>query len=155
MTDAMVATTINVNAVDFEVDGIGATLNLNIAPDAPLGGLTVVGGATTAGNIGGVDMPEGEIDVNATNGAVATINLDDINIADSNSLGINLTNDGSVDSGFVIEDFSEPRRGDPKAKPGDFRHRGMFTAPYVRIKARRKTLVEQESSAPSIWIPES
>ena len=107
MTDAMVATTINVNAVDFEVDGIGATLNLNIAPDAPLGGLTVVGGATTAGNIGGVDMPEGEIDVNATNGAVATINLDDINIADSNSLGINLTNDGSVDSGFVIEDLND------------------------------------------------
>lgn len=57
-------------------------------------------------------------------------------------------------SGFVIEDFSEPRRGDPKAKPGDFRHRGMFTAPYVRIKARRKSLVEQEASAPSIWIPE-
>lgn len=56
-------------------------------------------------------------------------------------------------SGFVIEDLSEPRRGDPKAKPGDFRHRGMFTAPYVRIKARRKNAVDQPSTVPTIWTP--
>lgn len=56
--------------------------------------------------------------------------------------------------GFLIEDLSEPRRGDPKAKPGDFRHRGMFVAPYVRIKARRRTQEQQQASAPGIWVPE-
>ena len=59
-------------------------------------------------------------------------------------------------SGFVIEDLSEPRRGDPKAKPGDFRHRGMFTAPYVRIKARRKSREETDkSNGQTIWIPDA
>ncbi len=59
-------------------------------------------------------------------------------------------------SGFVIEDLSEPRRGDPKAKPDDFRHRGMFTAPYVRMKARRKARDEiTESSGQTIWTPDS
>lgn len=58
-------------------------------------------------------------------------------------------------SGFLIEDLSEPRRGDPKAKPGDFRHRGMFTAPYVRIKARRWKSVDEEDPAQRIWIPEA
>ncbi len=58
-------------------------------------------------------------------------------------------------SGFVIEDLSEPRRGDPKAKPGDFRHRGMFTAPYVRIKARRRETMQEPAAQPAIWIPET
>lgn len=57
--------------------------------------------------------------------------------------------------GFVIEDLREPRRGDPKAKAGDFRHRGMFTAPYVRIKARRRKVHEFKESAPAIWTPDS
>ena len=107
MTDAMVATTINVNAIDFEVDGVGATLNLNIAPDAPLGGLTVVGGSTTAGNEGGVAASEGEIDVELTGGGQATINLGDINIADSDSLGVNLTDDGTVGGGFIINGLDD------------------------------------------------
>lgn len=57
-------------------------------------------------------------------------------------------------AGFVIEDLVEPRRGDPQAKPGHFRHRGMYVAPYVRLKARR---IESraELDAPRIWIPET
>ncbi|MCA8997914.1 MAG: class I SAM-dependent methyltransferase [Planctomycetaceae bacterium] len=57
-------------------------------------------------------------------------------------------------AGFVIEDLTEPLRGDPKAKPGSFRHRGMYVAPYVRIKARR--ISERAAGAhPLIWIPDS
>ena len=56
-------------------------------------------------------------------------------------------------SGFVIEDLSEPRRGDAKARPGDFRHRGMFVAPFVRIKARRRTVTPDISGAVRIWTP--
>lgn len=102
MTDMGVMTTINVNAVDFEVDGVGAMLNLNIAPDAPLGGLTVLNGATTAGNEAGAPADEGEIDVQLTGGAQATINLGDINVDDSDSLGINLTDDDNAAGGFTI-----------------------------------------------------
>ena len=40
-------------------------------------------------------------------------------------------------SGFVIEDLIEPFHAAPDAAPGDFGHRSRFTAPYVRIKARR------------------
>lgn len=102
MTDLNMATTIGVNAIDFEVDGAGATLDLNIAPANGLGGLTVVGGSTTAGNQAGAPALEGEIDVELTGGAQATINLGDINIANSDSLGINLTDDGNVAGGFII-----------------------------------------------------
>jgi len=57
-------------------------------------------------------------------------------------------------AGFVIEDIVEPRRGDPAARPGNFRHRGMYAAPYVRIKGRRvRQKVAPHGSA--IWIPES
>lgn len=57
-------------------------------------------------------------------------------------------------AGFIIEDLREPRRGDPKAQPGHFRHRGMFVAPYVRIKARRIRTPAPET-APRIWMPDS
>lgn len=42
-------------------------------------------------------------------------------------------------TGFVIEDLLEPRHADALAEPGDFGHRGRYIAPYVRIKARRKS----------------
>ncbi len=60
---------------------------------------------------------------------------------------------GLCKSGFVIEDLVEPRRGDPHARPGHFKHRGMFVAPYVRLKARRVETT-QELDAPRIWVPE-
>jgi SAM-dependent methyltransferase len=61
---------------------------------------------------------------------------------------------GLCRAGFVIEDVVEPRRGDPRAKPGDFKHRGMFVAPFVRIKARRIAApVAPEVSR--LWVPDS
>ncbi len=57
-------------------------------------------------------------------------------------------------SGFVIEDLREPLRADKSAEPGNFRHRGCYVAPYLRIKARR---VQREDnwteSSQSIWTP--
>jgi SAM-dependent methyltransferase len=56
-------------------------------------------------------------------------------------------------AGFVIEDLVEPRRGDPRAKPGHFRHRGMFVPPYVRLKARRVGAKETIRGRSAIWTP--
>jgi SAM-dependent methyltransferase len=44
---------------------------------------------------------------------------------------------GMCRAGFVIEDLTEPRHADPQAAPGTFKHRSLFVAPYVRVKARR------------------
>ena len=61
---------------------------------------------------------------------------------------------GLCRAGFVIEDLVEPKRGNPDAKPGHFRHRGMFVAPYVRMKARRITdRNSMTGGAPTIWTP--
>jgi SAM-dependent methyltransferase len=63
---------------------------------------------------------------------------------------------GLCRAGFVIEDLTEPRRGDPQARPGHFRHRGRYVPPYVRIKARR--IREQRGSyweRSPIWTPVS
>lgn len=57
-------------------------------------------------------------------------------------------------SGFVIEDLVEPRRGDPHARPGSFRHRGMYVAPYLRIKARRLGESLAPTGTSTIWVPE-
>ena len=40
-------------------------------------------------------------------------------------------------SGFVIEDLREPYKGDWNAAPGTRGYRGLYVAPYVRLKARR------------------
>lgn len=57
-------------------------------------------------------------------------------------------------AGFYLEDLREPKRGDAKAQPGDFRHRGCFIPPYVRMKARRKKRSELPSKSKStIWTP--
>lgn len=60
---------------------------------------------------------------------------------------------GLCHAGFVIEDLSEPRRGDLKARPGHFRHRGRFVPPYVRIKARRTRQQRSVAGASTIWTP--
>jgi SAM-dependent methyltransferase len=57
-------------------------------------------------------------------------------------------------AGFVIEDLREPLRADRTAQPGDFRHRGRFFPPYVRIKARRRQRAETKTSNP-LWTPKS
>jgi len=56
-------------------------------------------------------------------------------------------------SGFVLEDFREPPRADPQALPGNFRHRGCYTPPYVRLKARRVATAEAAHAHPQIWTP--
>jgi SAM-dependent methyltransferase len=56
-------------------------------------------------------------------------------------------------AGFVIEDLREPFRGDRTAKPGDYRHRGLFIPPYVRLKARRVADSEPERPAAKLWTP--
>lgn len=60
---------------------------------------------------------------------------------------------GLCHAGFVLEDLVEPRRGDSQAVPGDFRHRGMFAAPYVRLKARRANR-EPEAATSRLWLPQ-
>jgi SAM-dependent methyltransferase len=60
---------------------------------------------------------------------------------------------GLCRAGFVLEDLVEPRRGDPRAEPGNYRHRGMYVAPYVRLKARRVDRPEAEPGRGAIWIP--
>jgi len=40
-------------------------------------------------------------------------------------------------AGFVIEDLVEPVHSKPNAPMGSFAHHSTYTAPYVRIKARR------------------
>lgn len=62
---------------------------------------------------------------------------------------------GLCRAGFVIEDFTEPRRADPRAKPGHFRHRGRFVPPYLRIKARRVRERRTIPQTATIWTPES
>lgn len=54
-------------------------------------------------------------------------------------------------NGFVIEDLREPLRGHPSAQPGNFRHRGRFVAPYVRLKARRCR--GDQDKVPELWTP--
>ncbi|MEW4528995.1 class I SAM-dependent methyltransferase [Maioricimonas sp. JC845] len=60
---------------------------------------------------------------------------------------------GLCRSGFVIEDLVEPRRGVPTAKPGDYRHRGMYIAPYLRLKARRVAARPVLDDRSPIWTP--
>jgi SAM-dependent methyltransferase len=42
-------------------------------------------------------------------------------------------------AGFWIEDLVEPLHARKDAEPGTFSHRSQFVAPYVRVKARRRT----------------
>ena len=55
--------------------------------------------------------------------------------------------------GFVIEDLTEPYRGDPQAPVGSWRHRGLFVAPYLRMKARRLPREAGTNSGPQLWTP--
>jgi SAM-dependent methyltransferase len=44
---------------------------------------------------------------------------------------------GICRAGFAIEDVLEPLHAKPQAEGGDFAHRALYVAPYVRLKARR------------------
>ncbi|MBX3440262.1 MAG: class I SAM-dependent methyltransferase, partial [Planctomycetaceae bacterium] len=58
-------------------------------------------------------------------------------------------------AGFVLEDLVEPCRADPRARPGHFRHRGRYVAPYVRLKARRIRSTRGIPGTQAIWTPGS
>jgi SAM-dependent methyltransferase len=59
---------------------------------------------------------------------------------------------GLCRAGFVIEDLREPFRGDESAPVGHYKHRGLFTPPYVRLKARR-IAGPARATAPTLWTP--
>ena len=61
---------------------------------------------------------------------------------------------GICRAGFVIEDFIEPFHGDPDADRSSFGDRCHFTAPYMRIKARRCGEVTPNSNKPQLVIPD-
>lgn len=46
---------------------------------------------------------------------------------------------GMCRAGFVIEDLTEPLHADAQAEVGTFAHRAQYVAPYVRIKARKRS----------------
>jgi len=56
-------------------------------------------------------------------------------------------------AGFVIEDLREPYRADPNAPAGDYRYRGRFIPPYLRLKARRLPRADQPAREAGIWTP--
>jgi hypothetical protein len=56
--------------------------------------------------------------------------------------------------GFVIEDLVEPKHAATGTTAGSFEHRCGFTAPYVRIKARRLDHVA-EAVPTTLWVPNS
>ena len=58
---------------------------------------------------------------------------------------------GLCQAGFALEDLSEPYRADRTAAIGHFGHRGRYTPPYVRLKARR--LPRVAAQAPTLWTP--
>jgi SAM-dependent methyltransferase len=60
---------------------------------------------------------------------------------------------GLCRAGLVLEDLSEPMRADRRTAPGDFRHRALYVAPYVRLKARRRSRGIQPRAAQPIWTP--
>lgn len=60
---------------------------------------------------------------------------------------------GLCRSGFVVQDLTEPYRGDPEAPRGSWKHRGLYVAPYVRIKAKRLPRGAGESDETSLWTP--
>jgi len=63
---------------------------------------------------------------------------------------------GICRAGFVVEDLLEPLHAKPDAARGDFAHRAAYIAPYVRIKARRRS--DAATAAPSatrrVWTPD-
>jgi len=46
---------------------------------------------------------------------------------------------GLCQHGFLIEDLSEPLRGDAWAPTNTFGHRSRFLPPYIKVKARRRS----------------
>ena len=61
---------------------------------------------------------------------------------------------GMCRAGFVIEDFIEPFHADSDADRSSFGDRCYFTAPYMRIKARRSGEMASGNNKPQLVIPD-
>jgi len=61
---------------------------------------------------------------------------------------------GICRSGFVIEDLVEPFHADPDAPRDSFADRCCYTAPYMRIKARRNSMTIQTGPKNKIFLPD-
>jgi len=61
---------------------------------------------------------------------------------------------GICRAGFMIEDFIEPFHADPDADRSSFGDRCYFTAPYMRIKARRSGEMASGNNKPQLVIPD-
>ena len=61
---------------------------------------------------------------------------------------------GICRSGFVIEDLVEPFHADPDAPRDSFADRCCYTAPYMRIKARRNSMTIQTAPKNKIFLPD-
>ncbi len=60
---------------------------------------------------------------------------------------------GLCRSGFVIEDLTEPYRGDPQAPLGSCRHRGLFVDPNLLMISSRFPRIAGENSRKPLWTP--
>jgi hypothetical protein len=60
---------------------------------------------------------------------------------------------GLCRAGFVIEDLIEPVHARPNAEIGSFAHRSKYLAPYVRIKARRRSDAPSQANGAKVWVP--
>jgi hypothetical protein len=60
---------------------------------------------------------------------------------------------GMCRAGFAIEDLLEPLHADEQAAIGSFGHRSRFVAPYVRVKARRRSEVAGVAGTVKVWTP--
>lgn len=60
---------------------------------------------------------------------------------------------GLCRAGMVIEDLVEPLHADLNLTRGSFEHRSAYVAPYVRIKARRRSDVPATVQRSLLWQP--
>ncbi len=63
---------------------------------------------------------------------------------------------GLARSGLVLEDLREPSRVKAGSGPGEIGHRGQFTPPYVRMKARKPSAESPAAATPVatvLWTP--
>ncbi|MCH2211801.1 MAG: class I SAM-dependent methyltransferase [Fuerstiella sp.] len=63
---------------------------------------------------------------------------------------------GLCRAGFILEDLTEPCRADRSADVTHYGYRGRYIAPYVRMKARRRSRSGQDTTNAEnrLWIPD-
>ena len=63
---------------------------------------------------------------------------------------------GLCHAGFILEDLTEPLRADYSVDVTHYGYRGRYVAPYVRMKARRRSRLRENASKVQsrLWIPD-